>query len=119
MPGSPSVLGMKVPEPSQLLSNGRIQVWKSGIVIVQSAPQPGTGARLLFSRPEKATVRSARSRKSKLLRGVREAHARKLEFHAWFNPYRVLMDTNRDALVPTHPARVHWVEGSKVQVSSP
>jgi uncharacterized lipoprotein YddW (UPF0748 family) len=42
---------------------------------------------------------------------VREAHERNLEFHAWFNPYRVSMDTNRDALVATHPARVHpeWV----------
>ncbi len=42
---------------------------------------------------------------------VREAHARNLEFHAWFNPYRVSMDTNRDALVPTHPASQHpdWV----------
>ena len=38
---------------------------------------------------------------------VREAHSRNLELHAWFNPYRVSMDTNRDALVPTHPARVH------------
>jgi len=38
---------------------------------------------------------------------VREAHARNLEFHAWFNPYRVSMDTNVDGLVPTHPARVH------------
>jgi uncharacterized lipoprotein YddW (UPF0748 family) len=42
---------------------------------------------------------------------VEEAHARNLELHAWFNPYRVSMDTNRDALVPTHPARIHpdWV----------
>jgi uncharacterized lipoprotein YddW (UPF0748 family) len=42
---------------------------------------------------------------------VQQAHVRNLEFHAWFNPYRVSMDTNRDALVPTHPARVHpdWV----------
>jgi uncharacterized lipoprotein YddW (UPF0748 family) len=42
---------------------------------------------------------------------VREAHARNLEFHAWFNPYRVSMDTNRDALIPSHPASVHpdWV----------
>ncbi len=42
---------------------------------------------------------------------VREAHTRNLEFHAWFNPYRVSMDTNRDALVATHPARIHpdWV----------
>ena len=42
---------------------------------------------------------------------VREAHRHNLEFHAWFNPYRVSMDTNRGALVPTHPARLHpdWV----------
>jgi len=42
---------------------------------------------------------------------VREAHRRNLEFHAWFNPYRVSMDTDRDALVPTHPGRQHpdWV----------
>ena len=42
---------------------------------------------------------------------VREAHARNLEFHAWFNPYRVSMDTNRAALLPSHPARQHpeWV----------
>ena len=42
---------------------------------------------------------------------VREAHRRNLEFHAWFNPYRVSMDTNREALVPSHPARQHpdWV----------
>ena len=33
----------------------------------------------------------------------REAHARNLEFHAWFNPYRVSMDTDRDALVPDAP----------------
>ena len=42
---------------------------------------------------------------------VEEAHERNLEFHAWFNPYRVSMDENRDALVPSHPARQHpeWV----------
>ena len=43
---------------------------------------------------------------------VEQAHQRNLEFHAWLNPYRVSMDTNRDALVASHPARVHpdWVE---------
>ena len=43
---------------------------------------------------------------------VEQAHERNLEFHAWLNPYRVSMDTNRDALVATHPARQHpdWVE---------
>ncbi|GAB3443011.1 glycoside hydrolase family 10 protein [Actinophytocola sediminis] len=42
---------------------------------------------------------------------VAEAHKRNLEFHAWFNPYRVSMGTDVNALVPTHPARVHpeWV----------
>ena len=42
---------------------------------------------------------------------VRAAHARNLELHAWFNPYRVSMDTNLDALSPTHPARQHpdWI----------
>lgn len=42
---------------------------------------------------------------------VTEAHKRNLEFHAWFNPYRVSMNTDINALLPTHPARVHpdWV----------
>ncbi len=42
---------------------------------------------------------------------VAEAHKRNLELHAWFNPYRLSMDTNLDGLVPTHPARQHpdWV----------
>jgi uncharacterized lipoprotein YddW (UPF0748 family) len=42
---------------------------------------------------------------------VAEAHKRNLEFHAWFNPYRVSMGTDVNALTPTHPARVHpsWV----------
>ena len=36
---------------------------------------------------------------------VREAHARGLELHAWFNPYRVANHTDPSRLVPTHPAR--------------
>ena len=42
---------------------------------------------------------------------VEEAHSRNLEFHAWFNPYRVSMNTDRDALAPDSPARQHpdWV----------
>jgi len=42
---------------------------------------------------------------------VHAAHERNLSLHAWFNPYRVSMDTDVDALVPTHPARLHpdWV----------
>ncbi|WP_083449817.1 glycoside hydrolase family 10 protein [Luteipulveratus mongoliensis] len=43
---------------------------------------------------------------------VEQSHARNLELHAWFNPYRISMDTNVNALVPTHPARLHpdWVK---------
>ncbi|MFF4245183.1 glycoside hydrolase family 10 protein [Streptomyces sp. NPDC001822] len=42
---------------------------------------------------------------------VREAHARGLELHAWFNPYRVANHTDPSKLVATHPARIHpeWV----------
>lgn len=42
---------------------------------------------------------------------VKEAHARNLEFHAWFNPYRVAQDTDRSKLAATSPARQHpdWV----------
>ncbi|MDQ1039844.1 uncharacterized lipoprotein YddW (UPF0748 family) [Streptomyces sp. V3I8] len=42
---------------------------------------------------------------------VEEAHARGLELHAWFNPYRVANHTDPARLVASHPARVHpdWV----------
>jgi uncharacterized lipoprotein YddW (UPF0748 family) len=42
---------------------------------------------------------------------VEEAHARGLELHAWFNPYRVALHTDLTRLVPSHPARRHpdWV----------
>ncbi|MEU7600951.1 family 10 glycosylhydrolase [Streptomyces sp. NPDC041003] len=36
---------------------------------------------------------------------VAEAHARGLELHAWFNPYRVANHTDPDRLAPSHPAR--------------
>ncbi|MBF8187584.1 family 10 glycosylhydrolase [Nonomuraea sp. K274] len=38
---------------------------------------------------------------------VSEAHARNLEFHAWFNPYRVANHDDVSRLVSTHPARQH------------
>ncbi|MGI5162574.1 family 10 glycosylhydrolase [Microbispora sp. CA-102843] len=38
---------------------------------------------------------------------VAEAHARDLELHAWFNPYRIANNDDPAALVSTHPARVH------------
>ncbi|MEU8586221.1 family 10 glycosylhydrolase [Streptomyces sp. NPDC048664] len=42
---------------------------------------------------------------------VREAHARGLELHAWFNPYRVAGHTDLSRLAASHPARKHpgWV----------
>ncbi|MBB5080094.1 family 10 glycosylhydrolase [Nonomuraea endophytica] len=36
---------------------------------------------------------------------VAEAHARNLEFHAWFNPYRVANHADPNRLISTHPAR--------------
>ncbi|GAA2784280.1 family 10 glycosylhydrolase [Nonomuraea dietziae] len=36
---------------------------------------------------------------------VAEAHARNLEFHAWFNPYRVANHDDPSRLVASHPAR--------------
>jgi uncharacterized lipoprotein YddW (UPF0748 family) len=40
-----------------------------------------------------------------------EAHKRNLEFHGWFNPYRLSMHDDFNALAPDHPARQHpdWV----------
>lgn len=41
---------------------------------------------------------------------VEEAHARGLELHAWFNPYRVANSEDPGQLVPDHPVRQnpHW-----------
>ncbi|MEU9702989.1 family 10 glycosylhydrolase [Streptomyces sp. NPDC047981] len=42
---------------------------------------------------------------------VEEAHARGLELHAWFNPYRVANHTDPTRLAAGHPARRHpeWI----------
>jgi uncharacterized lipoprotein YddW (UPF0748 family) len=43
---------------------------------------------------------------------VDEAHKRNLEFHAWFNPYRITMNhTDLNKLADNHPAKQHpdWV----------
>ncbi len=42
---------------------------------------------------------------------IEEAHKRNLEFHAWFNPYRISMNTDLSKLAANHPARLHpeWV----------
>ncbi|MFI9806930.1 glycoside hydrolase family 10 protein [Streptomyces sp. NPDC052301] len=38
---------------------------------------------------------------------VQEAHARGLELHAWFNPYRIANHTDPSRLADGHPARIH------------
>lgn len=42
---------------------------------------------------------------------VEAAHERNLEYHAWFNPYRVAMTDDPSTLADDHPARLHpeWV----------
>ncbi|MFI9082055.1 glycoside hydrolase family 10 protein [Streptomyces sioyaensis] len=42
---------------------------------------------------------------------VREAHRRRLQLHAWCNPYRISLTGALDELAPWHPARRHpeWV----------
>ncbi|MFC3577157.1 glycoside hydrolase family 10 protein [Streptomyces yaanensis] len=42
---------------------------------------------------------------------VEEAHARGLQLHAWFNPYRVAVHADPKRLAASHPARRHpdWV----------
>ncbi|WP_189309704.1 glycoside hydrolase family 10 protein [Streptomyces brasiliensis] len=42
---------------------------------------------------------------------VTEAHARGLQLHAWFNPYRIANHSDPERLVASHPARRHpdWV----------
>lgn len=42
---------------------------------------------------------------------LQEAHRRNIQFHAWFNPYRVSMQDQLDQLAPNNPARQHpdWV----------
>ncbi|MCR2806425.1 family 10 glycosylhydrolase [Paenibacillus soyae] len=41
-----------------------------------------------------------------------EVHKRGMEFHAWFNPYRISMHDDIGKLVEDHPAKLHpeWVE---------
>ncbi|MDQ6420637.1 family 10 glycosylhydrolase [Paenibacillus sp. LHD-117] len=43
---------------------------------------------------------------------IEEVHKRNMEFHAWFNPYRVSMSDDPARLVDDHPAKQHpeWVE---------
>lgn len=42
---------------------------------------------------------------------VDAAHERNIELHAWFNPYRISLQSDPTKLVPTHPARLHpdWI----------
>ena len=42
---------------------------------------------------------------------IAETHKRNMEFHAWFNPYRALMDSKQNPNPPKHVTRTHpeWV----------
>jgi uncharacterized lipoprotein YddW (UPF0748 family) len=42
---------------------------------------------------------------------IEEAHKRNMEFHAWFNPFRALMDSKKNNTPPTHVTRKHpdWI----------
>lgn len=36
---------------------------------------------------------------------IKSAHSRRMEFHAWMNPYRATFDLDTASLAPTHPLR--------------
>jgi uncharacterized lipoprotein YddW (UPF0748 family) len=42
---------------------------------------------------------------------IAEAHKRNMEFHAWFNPFRALVDSKKNPNPPSHVTRLHpdWV----------
>lgn len=42
---------------------------------------------------------------------VEEAHKRNMEFHAWFNPFRALVDSKKNPNPPGHVTRLHpdWI----------
>lgn len=38
---------------------------------------------------------------------IEETHKRKMEFHAWINPYRAVFNINKTVTAPTHVTRLH------------
>ncbi len=42
---------------------------------------------------------------------IEETHKRNMEFHAWFNPFRALMDSKKNVNPPNHVTRTHpdWI----------
>src|ERR1043165_6535896 len=42
---------------------------------------------------------------------IAEAHKRNMEFHAWFNPFRALVDSRKNPNPPSHVTRLHpdWI----------
>ena len=59
-----------------------------------------------------------------LLRVISLCRDRGMEVHAWFNPYRAIVDTGTASIFPTHVSRVHpeWLcseVGTKVKVLNP
>ncbi|SNS18504.1 Uncharacterized lipoprotein YddW, UPF0748 family [Anaerovirgula multivorans] len=49
---------------------------------------------------------------------IEEAHQRNMEFHAWFNPYRVSVKDDINSLAPNHPAKNNpsWVVSYREQL---
>jgi len=38
---------------------------------------------------------------------ITETHKRKMEFHAWMNPYRAVFNLNNSSITPTHITKIH------------
>ncbi len=38
---------------------------------------------------------------------ITETHKRKMEFHAWMNPYRAVFNINNSSIAPTHITKIH------------
>ena len=38
---------------------------------------------------------------------ITETHKRKMEFHAWMNPYRAVFNINNSSITPTHITKIH------------
>lgn len=49
---------------------------------------------------------------------IEEAHQRNMEFHAWFNPYRISVKDDINSLAPNHPAKNNpsWVVSYREQL---
>jgi uncharacterized lipoprotein YddW (UPF0748 family) len=50
---------------------------------------------------------------------IEETHRRGMEFHAWFNPYRAVMNTSRSSIAANHSTKIYkdwfWTYGSDAE----